>query len=101
MNTSPTSKGDLAPGRVQVMVCADRVDIRRNPGSLPPTLSLAQLRHPHGSVPANPPAPQASTPVTKEETKEQTTEETGGEPAPTPDTPPVQRHPGPGNVSWP
>ena len=40
-------------GRVQVMVFADRVEIW-NPGSLPPSLTLAQLRQPHGSVPANP-----------------------------------------------
>jgi len=40
-------------GSVQVMVFADRVEIW-NPGSLPPSLSLAQLRQPHGSVPANP-----------------------------------------------
>lgn len=32
---------------------ADRVEIW-NPGSLPPSLSLAQLRQPHGSIPANP-----------------------------------------------
>jgi ATP-dependent DNA helicase RecG len=38
---------------VQVMVFADRVEIW-NPGSLPPSLSLAQLRQPHGSIPANP-----------------------------------------------
>jgi len=35
------------------MVFADRVEIW-NPGSLPPSLSLAQLRQPHGSIPANP-----------------------------------------------
>ena len=40
-------------GSVQVMVFADRVEIW-NPGSLPPSLSLAQLRQPHGSIPANP-----------------------------------------------
>jgi predicted HTH transcriptional regulator len=40
-------------GSVQVMVFADRVEIW-NPGSLPPSLTLAQLRQPHGSVPANP-----------------------------------------------
>jgi predicted HTH transcriptional regulator len=34
-------------------VFADRVEIW-NPGSLPPSLSLAQLRQPHGSIPANP-----------------------------------------------
>ena len=32
---------------------ADRVEVW-NPGSLPPSLSLAQLRQPHGSIPANP-----------------------------------------------
>jgi ATP-dependent DNA helicase RecG len=40
-------------GSVQVMVFGDRVEIW-NPGSLPPSLSLAQLRQPHGSIPANP-----------------------------------------------
>ncbi|MFM7648964.1 MAG: ATP-binding protein, partial [Cyanobium sp.] len=40
-------------GSVQVMVFADRVEIW-NPGNLPPSLSLAQLRQPHGSLPANP-----------------------------------------------
>ena len=40
-------------GSVQVMVFADRVEIW-NPGNLPPSLSLAQLRQPHGSIPANP-----------------------------------------------
>jgi len=40
-------------GSVQVMVFADRIEIW-NPGSLPPSLSLAQLRQPHGSIPANP-----------------------------------------------
>ena len=40
-------------GSVQVMVFADRVEVW-NPGSLPPSLSLAQLRQPHGSIPANP-----------------------------------------------
>jgi len=40
-------------GCVQVMVFADRVEIW-NPGSLPPSLSLVQLRQPHGSFPANP-----------------------------------------------
>jgi predicted HTH transcriptional regulator len=34
-------------------VFADRVEVW-NPGSLPPSLSLAQLRQPHGSIPANP-----------------------------------------------
>lgn len=40
-------------GPVQVMVFADRVEVW-NPGSLPPSLSLAKLRKPHGSIPANP-----------------------------------------------
>lgn len=40
-------------GSVQVMVFADRVEIW-NPGSLPPSLTLEQLRQPHGSIPANP-----------------------------------------------
>ena len=40
-------------GSVQVMLFADRLEIW-NPGTLPPSLSLEQLRHPHGSVPGNP-----------------------------------------------
>ena len=47
-----TSNGSVQVS-VQVMVFADRVEIW-NPGSLPPSLSLAQLRQPHGSIPANP-----------------------------------------------
>ena len=38
---------------VQVMLFADRLEIR-NPGSLPPDLTLAMLRVPHSSIPANP-----------------------------------------------
>lgn len=38
---------------VQVMLFADRLDVW-NPGGLPPSLTLAKLRQPHGSVPANP-----------------------------------------------
>ncbi|MBK9428218.1 MAG: DUF4062 domain-containing protein [Gammaproteobacteria bacterium] len=40
-------------GSVQVMLFADRLEIW-NPGTLPPSLTLAMLRGPHGSVPANP-----------------------------------------------
>lgn len=40
-------------GSVQVMLFADRLEIW-NPGTLPPSLTLEKLRHPHGSVPANP-----------------------------------------------
>lgn len=40
-------------GSVQVMLFQDRLEIW-NPGTLPPTLTLAVLRGPHGSVPANP-----------------------------------------------
>jgi hypothetical protein len=40
-------------GSVQVMLFADRLEVW-NPGTLPPTLTLEQLRRPHGSVPANP-----------------------------------------------
>jgi ATP-dependent DNA helicase RecG len=40
-------------GSVQVMLFSDRLEIW-NPGSLPPSLTLAQLRQPHGSVPGNP-----------------------------------------------
>lgn len=40
-------------GSVQVMLFADRLEVW-NPGGLPPSLTLARLRLPHGSVPANP-----------------------------------------------
>jgi len=40
-------------GSVQVMLFADRLEVR-NPGTLPPELTLAMLRAPHSSVPANP-----------------------------------------------
>jgi hypothetical protein len=40
-------------GSVQVMLFADRLEIW-NPGSLPSTLTIEQLRQPHGSVPHNP-----------------------------------------------
>jgi predicted HTH transcriptional regulator len=40
-------------GSVQVMLFADRLEVW-NPGSLPPSLTLEMLRHPHGSVPGNP-----------------------------------------------
>ncbi len=40
-------------GSVQVMLFSDRLEVW-NPGTLPPTLTLAGLRHPHGSVPGNP-----------------------------------------------
>jgi len=40
-------------GSVQVMLFADRLEVW-NPGTLPPSLTLAMLREPHGSVPANP-----------------------------------------------
>ena len=40
-------------GSVQVMLFADRLEVW-NPGHLPPSLTLAKLRQPHGSVPANP-----------------------------------------------
>jgi ATP-dependent DNA helicase RecG len=40
-------------GSVQVMLFADRLEVW-NPGTLPSTLTLEQLRHPHGSVPGNP-----------------------------------------------
>ena len=40
-------------GSVQVMLFADRLEIW-NPGTLPPSLTLAKLRLPHGSVPGNP-----------------------------------------------
>jgi predicted HTH transcriptional regulator len=40
-------------GSVQVMLFADRLEVW-NPGTLPPSLTLAKLRRPHGSVPANP-----------------------------------------------
>ena len=40
-------------GSVQVMLFADRLEVW-NPGGLPPSLTLADLREPHGSVPENP-----------------------------------------------
>ena len=40
-------------GSVQVMLFADRLEVW-NPGTLPPSLTLENLRQPHGSVPANP-----------------------------------------------
>jgi hypothetical protein len=40
-------------GSVQVMLFADRLEIW-NPGRLPSTLTVEQLRKPHGSVPFNP-----------------------------------------------
>jgi ATP-dependent DNA helicase RecG len=40
-------------GSVQVMLFADRLEVW-NPGALPPPLTLAKLRKPHGSVPFNP-----------------------------------------------
>ena len=40
-------------GSVQVMLFADRLEVW-NPGSLPPSLTLQQLRKPHGSVLPNP-----------------------------------------------
>jgi len=40
-------------GSVQVMLFADRLEIW-NPGTLPASLTIEKLRHPHGSVPHNP-----------------------------------------------
>jgi predicted HTH transcriptional regulator len=40
-------------GSVQVMIFSDRLEVW-NPGTLPPSLTLEKLRHPHGSVPGNP-----------------------------------------------
>lgn len=40
-------------GSVQVMLFSDRLEVW-NPGTLPPSLTLQNLREPHGSVPANP-----------------------------------------------
>ena len=40
-------------GSVQVMLFADRLEVW-NPGRLPSSLTLEQLREPHGSVPHNP-----------------------------------------------
>jgi predicted HTH transcriptional regulator len=83
-------------GSVQGLVFADRVEVW-TPGHLPPSLTLAQLRQPHGSIPANPllaepgfalddgfrirlgrPPAEISSIVTTEETKEETQEEAGG-----------------------
>ena len=40
-------------GSVQIMLFSDRLEVW-NPGTLPPSLTLEKLRHPHGSVPGNP-----------------------------------------------
>ncbi|MBI2518562.1 MAG: DUF4062 domain-containing protein [Opitutae bacterium] len=40
-------------GSVQVMLFSDRLEVW-NPGALPPSLTLQNLREPHGSVPGNP-----------------------------------------------
>ena len=40
-------------GSAQVMLFSDRLEVW-NPGTLPPSLTLEKLRHPHGSVPGNP-----------------------------------------------
>lgn len=40
-------------GSIQVMLFSDRLEVW-NPGTLPPSLTLEMLRHPHGSVPHNP-----------------------------------------------
>ena len=40
-------------GSVQVMLFSERLK-DWNPGTLPPSLTLEKLRHPHGSVPGNP-----------------------------------------------
>lgn len=40
-------------GSAQVMLFADRLEVW-NPGTLPPSLTLENLRQPHGSVPGNP-----------------------------------------------
>jgi len=40
-------------GSVRAMLFSDRLEVW-NPGTLPPSLTLAQLRQPHGSVPGNP-----------------------------------------------
>jgi len=38
---------------VQVMLFADRLEVW-NPGELPPSLTLDELRQPHASIPRNP-----------------------------------------------
>lgn len=38
---------------VQVMLFADRLEVR-NPGELPPSLTIANLQRPHASIPRNP-----------------------------------------------
>ena len=40
-------------GSIQVMLFSDRLEVW-NPGVLPHSLTLEKLRHPHGSIPANP-----------------------------------------------
>jgi predicted HTH transcriptional regulator len=50
---SSASAASLDSASVQVMLFADRLEIW-NPGELPPSLTLAQLRVPHPSIPRNP-----------------------------------------------
>jgi len=45
-------RGYTSSGSVQVMLFADRLDVW-NPGTLPPSLSLADLREPYRSLPEN------------------------------------------------
>jgi type I restriction enzyme M protein len=47
------AEADTSNGSVQVMLFSDRLEVW-NPGRLPPSLSLANLREPHASVPGNP-----------------------------------------------
>jgi len=48
-----THRDYTSNGSVQVMLFANRLEVW-NPGTLPPSLTLEKLRHPHGSVPGNP-----------------------------------------------
>ena len=52
-NDTATTEIYTSTGSVQVMLFADRLEVW-NPGTLPPTLTLKQLRRPHASVPGNP-----------------------------------------------
>jgi ATP-dependent DNA helicase RecG len=53
MDDIVTHREYTSTASVQVMIFADRLEVW-NPGTLPPRLTPARLRKPHGSVPCNP-----------------------------------------------
>jgi ATP-dependent DNA helicase RecG len=53
MDDIVTHREYTSTASVQVMIFADRLEVW-NPGTLPPPLTPARLRKPHGSVPCNP-----------------------------------------------